>query len=266
MSFMRKFVPYFVLHLNKYKLHPREILSFIKNLKWRKGKKERLDIKSSSRVPPGSSVRFVFSPPDLAHYNTCCWTKSKGAEAGQVSLNIPVTLPLSHVRSWMWGQLGQLNRCTLLGVPLGYAQSRHSVEVSKLLGFFPPCSHWATSVLSSLGEWGWMASHCLHLSNLRRGCSFCGTFSEPGLTFYWIGWKLSPPLTKFLKRMGLEWPLWFSLGGSSYVGTVWCQGPLFQHIFPLPDGFSLSTNDFFVVYVLGAIFGSFHFIYPFGFK
>lgn len=153
-----------------------------------------------------------------------------------------------------------------LGCPIGLRPEQTLCRRVKAVGVLCPMftlSHLCP--FHCLGEWGWVVSHSLHLSNLRRGCSFCGTFSEPGLTFYWIGWKLSPPLTEFLKRMGLEWPLCFSLGGSSYVGTVWCQGPLFQHIFPLPYGFSLSTNDFVVVYVLGTIFGSFHFIYPFGF-
>lgn len=212
MSFMRKFVPYFVLHLNNYKLHPREILSFIKNLKWRKGKKERLDIKSSSRVPPGSSVRFVFSPPDLAHYNTCCWTKSKGAEAGQVSLNIPVTLPLSHVHSWMWGRLGQLNWCTLLGVPLGYAQSRHSVEVSKLLGFFPPCSHWATSVLSTV--WGcgggWPVTPSISVTWGEVALSV-----EPFLNLVWLSIGLVGSCHLLLQNFWKGWVL------SGHFDSLW---------------------------------------------
>lgn len=95
-----------------------------------------------------------------------------------------------------------------LGCPIGLRPEQTLCRRVKAVGVLCPMftlSHLCP--FHCLGEWGWVVSHSLHLSNLRRGCSFCGTFSEPGLTFYWIGWKLSPPLTKFLKRMGLEWPL-----------------------------------------------------------
>lgn len=62
----------------------------------KKMKKERLDFQLFGTVPPGTSVKFVFLFLFLvsAHCNTCCWTKIKGGEAGQVSLSVPVALPV----------------------------------------------------------------------------------------------------------------------------------------------------------------------------
>lgn len=72
----RKFLSYFAFHFSKYRLHP------------------RFSIIWYSATRNISEICFFVSLPGSAHCNTCCWTKIKGGEAGQVSLSVPVALPV----------------------------------------------------------------------------------------------------------------------------------------------------------------------------
>lgn len=273
LSFVRKFLPYFALHLSKQKLHPREV-QFYQEVKVKKIKKERLVLNHLAQCQQGSSCGLLFSfsllsLPDLIHDNTWCWTKVKGEEAGQVSFALsPCPCPM-YILICEYTQRAAEQACgwSIPWMSIGlHPEQKGSVDGSEPVRFCPSCSH---EPLSPFHVWGagWV-SHFLDLSDLRRGCSktrpqtaaihlcfFFEAFSEPGLTFSWISWKLAPRITEFVKTMGLEWPLCLSQGGS---GCAVCWDLSVSADLSSTEGCSL-LRDYFICLCVGGCLWKFQF-------